>query len=194
MGVAHRYVGWPRWGRDGVSWPRWGRDGVGPGMLAKTLFRLKSHRVPQSLHIAPVHIVFSTKNREPYIAEAIRANLWAYLAKCLQNQKCFTITVGGVADHVHILCHFTKHASAVEVMQRLKQDSSKFVKTLDPNLERFRWQDGYGFFGLSPSHVDSVRQYVLNQEEHHQKVTFQDEYRRLLQKYDVEYDERYVWD
>lgn len=86
--------------------------------------------MPQSLHLVPVHIVFSTKHREPYLADEIRPRVWAYLGKCLQSMKCAEVTVGGVEDHVHILCNFTKHEPALKVMQVLKQDSSKFIKTL----------------------------------------------------------------
>jgi len=79
-------------------------------------------------------------------------------------------------------------------MEILKKDSSKFVKTLDPNLQKFHWQDGYGLFSISPSHFEAVRKYILNQEEHHKKETFQEEYLRILKKYRAPYDEQYLWD
>jgi hypothetical protein len=82
----------------------------------------------------------------------------------------------------------------MKVLEVLKKDSSKFVKTLDPHLRDFHWQDGYGLFSVSPSHFAAVCNYILNQEEHHRKEVFQEEFLRLLQRYKVPYDERYLWD
>jgi len=123
-----------------------------------------------------------------------RARLWAYQSRILQNLECHSITIGGVEDHVHILCNLTKKHAPTKVLELLKKDSSKFVKTLDSNLAAFHWQDGYGLFSVSPSHLEAVRRYILNQEEHHKKETFQEEFLRILKKYGAEYDERYVWD
>lgn len=95
---------------------------------------------------------------------------------------------------MHILCNLTKKHAPTKVLELLKKDSSKFVKTLDSNLAAFHWQDGYGLFSVSPSHLEAVRRYILNQEEHHKKETFQEEFLRILKKYGAEYDERYVWD
>ena len=97
-------------------------------------------------------------------------------------------------DHVHVLCHITKKLAPMKVLEVLKKDSSKFAKTLRGDLSAFHWQDGYGLFSVSPSHVDAVRQYIVNQQEHHKKETFQEELRRILQKYGAEFDERYLWD
>ena len=104
------------------------------------------------------------------------------------------VTVGGVADHVHILCNLTKKYAPMKVLELLKKDSSKWIKTRSPNIADFHWQDGYGLFSVSPSHFDTVRTYVLNQAEHHRKESFQDELRRILEKNGVKYDERYLWD
>lgn len=150
--------------------------------------------MPQSLHLVSVHIVFSTKDRRPWISKEIRSRLWAYQSRILQKLECHSITIGGVEDHVHVLCNLTKKHAPMDVLQTLKKDSSKFVKTLDPSLAQFYWQDGYGLFGVSPSHVESVRQYILGQESHHQKETFQEELLRILKKYGAKYDERYLWD
>lgn len=150
--------------------------------------------MPQSLHILPVHIVFSTKHREPLLTNEIRPRVWACMSRCLQTLQCNQITIGGVADHVHISCHFTKHEPVKKVLQVLKQDSSKFAKTLTPALASFQWQDGYGIFGVSPSHLPALRAYIENQEAHHKTELFQDEYRRLLKKYGIRIDERYLWD
>ena len=150
--------------------------------------------MPQSLHVLNAHIIFSTKDRRPLISSGIRDRLWAYQSRILQNMECDSITVGGVADHVHILCNMTKKFPTIKVLEILKKDLSKFVKTLDSSLRAFQWQDGYGLFGVSPSHFEAVRKYILNQEEHHKKETFQEEYLRILKKYRAPFDERYLWD
>jgi putative transposase len=150
--------------------------------------------MPQSLHVLSVHIVFSTKERRPWLASDIRPRVWAYLSRSLQSLECYAITIGGVADHIHVLCNLTKKHAPMKVLEILKKDSSKFVKTLDDRLADFHWQDGYGLFSVSPSHVEAVRKYILRQEEHHRKETFREEFLRLLKKYGAVYDERYLWD
>jgi REP element-mobilizing transposase RayT len=150
--------------------------------------------MPQSLHVLTAHIIFSTKDRRPFITSTIRERLWAYQSRILQNLECDSITIGGVADHVHILCNLSKKYPTVKILETLKKDSSKFAKTLDSSLPDFHWQDGYGLFSVSPSHVEAVRKYILNQEEHHKKETFQEEYLRILKKYRAPFDERYLWD
>ncbi|HTV39129.1 MAG TPA: IS200/IS605 family transposase [Candidatus Sulfotelmatobacter sp.] len=150
--------------------------------------------MPQSLHVLNVHIIFSTKERRPLLTPDIRERLWGYQSRVLQNLECNNITVGGVADHVHILCNLTKKLPVTKILEILKKDSSKFVKALDPRLRDFHWQDGYGIFSVSPSHFEEVRKYILRQEEHHKKVTFQEEYLRILKKYNAPFDERYLWD
>jgi putative transposase len=150
--------------------------------------------MPQSLHVLGVHIIFSTKDRRPLLVPNLRQRIWAYQSRVLQNVGCDAITVGGVSDHVHILCNFTKKFPTTKVLEIAKKDSSKFVKTLDSRLGDFHWQDGYGLFGISPSHFTAVQKYILNQEEHHKKETFQEEYLRILKKYHAPFDERYLWD
>jgi putative transposase len=150
--------------------------------------------MPQSLHVLSAHIIFSTKERHPWLRLKVRERIWAYQSRILQNLECNSITIGGVADHVHVLCNLTKKFPTAKVLEILKKDSSKFVKTLDSGLRDFHWQDGYGLFSVSPSHLEPVRKYILNQEEHHKKETFQEEYLRILKKYRAPYDERYLWD
>jgi REP-associated tyrosine transposase len=150
--------------------------------------------MPQSLHVLTSHIIFSTKERRPWLTKDVRTRVWAYLARVLQNLECHSITVGGVEDHIHILCNLTKKHAPMKVLEVIKKDSSKFVKTLAPNLALFHWQDGYGLFSVSPSHRKAVQEYIQNQEDHHKKETFQEELLRVLQKYGVNYDERYLWD
>lgn len=150
--------------------------------------------MPQSLHLLGAHIVFSTKDRQPWLTKEIRPRVWAYLSRILQNLECHSITVGGVEDHIHILCNLTKKHATMKVMEVVKKDSSKFLKTLDPKLASFHWQDGYALFGVSPSHREAVHKYILNQEEHHRSETFREEVLRFLKRYGVEDDERYLWD
>ena len=136
--------------------------------------------MPQSLHILSAHIIFSTKERQPWLTPKIRDRVWAYQSRILQNLQCNSITIGGVADHVHVLCNLTKKFPTAKVVEILKKDSSKFIKTL--GVPNFHWQDGYGLFGVSPSNLEAVRKYILDPEEHHKKETFQDEYLRILKR------------
>ena len=155
--------------------------------------RTTHQALPQSLHLLSVHIVFSTKERRPWLSQEVRPRLWAYQAGILQKLECYSITVGGVDDHVHVLCNLTKKIAPVKVLELLKKDSSKFVKTLGPELAAFHWQDGYGLFSVSPSHVEAVQQYIRNQEVHHRVETFQEEFLRIREKYPVAFDERPLW-
>src|SRR4029077_15443139 len=148
--------------------------------------------MPQSLHILSAHIIFSTKERQPWLPPTIRKRVWAYQSRILQNLECNSITIGGVSDHVHVLCNLTKKFPTAKVLEILKKDSSKFVKMLDPSLRDFRWQDCYGLFSVSPAHFDAVRNYILDQEEHHKRETFQAEYLRILKECRAPYDERYL--
>jgi len=116
------------------------------------------------------------------------------LAGILDKLECHAITVGGVEDHVHILCNLSKKYASMKILEILKKDSSKWIKRQSRDLATFHWQDGYGLFGVSPSHFDLVRRYILSQEEHHRRVSFQEEFLRILKKYRVDYDERYLWD
>ena len=149
----------------------------------------------QSLTQIYLHLVFSTKHRVPFLAEkALRDQTHAYLAGICKNLEAPALIVGGVADHVHILCRQSKNLAVAVLVRELKRESSKWIKEQAPALAEFRWQAGYGAFSISPSHVKLLPPYIANQEEHQRKVTFQDEFRKLCKKYDVAIDERYVWD
>jgi REP element-mobilizing transposase RayT len=151
--------------------------------------------MPQSLAQIYLHIVFSTKERQPFLVEpAIRDEMHNYLGGICNNVGCPILRVGGVADHVHLLCRFGRTLSVADLVQELKRESSKWVKSRSNSLLDFHWQNGYGAFSLSPTHIEPVRSYVATQEEHHRTISFQDEFRRLLQKYGLEWDELYVWD
>ena len=149
----------------------------------------------QSLAKIWTHLVFSTKERYPFLTDKdIRQDLHAYLAKTLKANNCPTLIVGGVADHVHALFVLSKNHSIASIVWEVKRSSSKWVKTQNSALRKFYWQEGYGAFSVSQSHVAQVEKYILNQEEHHRENSFQDEFRSFLEKYQIDYDERYVWD
>jgi REP element-mobilizing transposase RayT len=151
--------------------------------------------VSQSLVQIYVHLVFSTKNRQPFLRdERFRDRLHAYLAGICNNHESPALKIGGVEDHVHIVARLGKTIDIAALIRELKRDSSKWIKAESPNLADFAWQSGYGAFSVSPSHVDPLVKYVANQVEHHRRETFQDEFRRLCAKYGVPIDERYVWD
>ena len=150
--------------------------------------------MPQSLSRILIHLVFSTKNRERVLTPGIQIELHPYLAGILDNIQCPSLQVGGVEDHVHLLFGLSRTRTVAEVVETVKTSSSKWIKTKDAMLADFHWQSGYGAFSVSRSDADTVVAYIRNQEQHHQKMTFQDEYRRLLERYQVAFDERYVWD
>jgi len=148
----------------------------------------------QSLVKNYIHIVFSTKYREPLIHQPYENELHSYLGGICKNLECHPIKIGGYIDHIHILCMLSKKIALMKLIEEVKSHSSKWIKTKDELLRNFYWQDGYGTFSVNPSEIDTVIAYIENQHEHHKKITFQDEYRAFLKKYKVEYDERYVWD
>jgi REP element-mobilizing transposase RayT len=151
--------------------------------------------MPQSFAQIYVHIIFSTKNRQSFLNDkAIRHELHKYLGGTCNGLDCPSLRVGGVADHVHILCRLGRRISVADLVKELKRESSQWIKTKSLSLADFYWQAGYGAFSISPSHAKALIEYITNQEEHHRAETFQDEFRRLLKKYGVEWDERYVWD
>jgi REP element-mobilizing transposase RayT len=148
----------------------------------------------QSLVKNYLHIVFSTKHRQPLILPLYEPELHGYLGGICNNLECQPLKIGGYTDHIHILCTLSKKIALIKLVEELKSHSSRWIKTLDPSLSNFYWQDGYGAFSVNPSETGRVINYIANQHEHHSKKSFQDEYRAILKKYDMEYDERYVWD
>ena len=148
----------------------------------------------QSLVKNYIHLVFSTKYREPLIDEAIESELYAYLGGICNQLECQPIKIGGFTDHIHILCMLSKKTALMKLVEELKSHSSKWIKTKGENYRNFYWQGGYGAFSVNPAEIDVVVRYIENQKQHHRKKIFQEEYRGFLKKYEVEYDERYVWD
>ena len=150
--------------------------------------------MPQSLVKNYTHLIFSTKGREHLILPGIEEQLHRYLAGICQELECQSVQIGGYTDHVHILCTLSKKMALIKLVEELKSSSSKWIKTQNTILKQFYWQSGYGAFSVSPSGIEQVQQYIVNQHEHHKTTSFQDEYRAFLNKYNVPFEERYVWD
>ena len=148
----------------------------------------------QSLSKVILHIIFSTKNREPWLDANVRPRMHAYLATICRDLGAEFVHVGGVSDHVHIVTMLPRTLSQAQLIEHIKKTSSKWIKALDTRYRGFFWQRGYGAFSVSPIQLDSVLDYVNKQQEHHSTRTFQEEYRELLRKHGVDFDERYVWD
>lgn len=150
--------------------------------------------MPQSLSNVLVHLAFSTKNREPLIRESIEPELHPYATTVLNNFGCPTIALNGTADHIHVLFNLSRVKAIADVVENLKTSTSKWIKGKGSNFANFHWQTGYGAFSVSQSKVCEVVAYIDGQKEHHALRSFQDEFRVLLNKHAVEFDERYVWD
>lgn len=150
--------------------------------------------MPQSLANLYVHLIFSTKERHPYLTDAVRPDLHAYMATVLANLNSTAVLINSVADHVHVLFNMGRTVTLAQVVEDVKKSSSKWIKTQGPNLASFAWQAGYGGFSVSESNVPKVANYIRGQEVHHRAKTFKEEYREFLAKHNIQYDERYVWD
>ena len=149
----------------------------------------------QSLSTVYLHIIFSTKDRRPFLRDdAIRGEVHAYLGGISKQMDCTPVIIGGVEDHVHILAQQSRTATQSDWVKELKRVSSIWIKERDLTLREFRWQSGYGIFSVSVSKLESVKRYISNQEHHHRKITFQEEYREFLKRHSISWDERYVWD
>ena len=150
--------------------------------------------MPQSLSSILIHLVFSTKRREPLITQAVEPELHAYLAAVLRDCGSPALAVNGTENHVHALFAMSRKATVADLTEEVKKRSSKWIKTKGPALRNFQWQAGYGAFSIGQSNVAALKKYIAEQKEHHRKRTFQEEYRAFLQRYGVVFDERYVWD
>ncbi len=148
----------------------------------------------QSLVKNYVHIVFSTKHRQHLIHPPVEDELHHYLGGTCKALECSPLIVGGFTDHIHILCMLSKKIALMKLVEQVKSSSSKWIKSKGEGYTHFYWQDGYGAFSVNPKGIERVTAYIKNQKQHHRKKTFQDEYRAYLKKYEIEYDERYVWD
>jgi putative transposase len=151
--------------------------------------------MPQSLSAVYLHAVFSTKERRRFLREpTLQIRMHAYLGEVSKRLGCPSIIAGGTDDHIHQLIRLSRTITQADWIKEIKRASSLWVKQLDPQLCHFAWQAGYGFFSVNPADLDTVRQYIASQEEHHRKFSFQDEFRAMLKQHGLEWDERYVWD
>src|SRR6476469_1756329 len=145
----------------------------------------------QSLSRILVHLIFSTQNQAPVLTPLICSELHPYLAVVLRDNNCPSLQVGGMEDHVHLFFGLSRSLSITDVAEIVKVSSSRWIKTKGADFARFHWQSGYGAFSVGQSNADEVVRYIQNQEEHHRRMTFQEEFRRFLELYQIEYDERY---
>jgi REP element-mobilizing transposase RayT len=150
--------------------------------------------MPQSLSNILTHLVFSTSHRDPKLNPEVREDLFPYFTGILRNIGCQTIQIGGVEDHVHILLNLSRTVTVADTVKALKGGTSGWIKDRWPRQKDFAWQAGYGIFSIGHSEVQSAVNYIATQQEHHQKVSYQDEYRELMTLAGIEIDERYVWD
>lgn len=150
--------------------------------------------MPQSLCNILGHFVFSVKHRDLRITAEIQEQLYPYVGGILRNLGCHVIKIGGVEDHIHILCALSRTVSIADTMKKVKGNSSKWVNEQWPSKDPFRWQEGYGALPVGQGDVEGLVRYIDGQEAHHKKVSFQDEFRELMRIAGIEIDERYVWD
>ena len=150
--------------------------------------------MPQSFAAVYVHVVFSTKNREPTIHSDWSERLFEYIGGIVRNRKCELLSAGGMPDHVHLLISLGRECSLADLLRDLKANSSRWVHDEFPGNQGFAWQSGYGAFSVSASKLDPVKKYIEDQRRHHASQSFQDEFRELLRRHELTWDERYVWD
>ncbi|MUP37668.1 transposase [Labilibaculum euxinus] len=147
----------------------------------------------QSLSKLFVHIIFHVKNNTIKIRKENRKELYAYIGALIKDNDSIPIIINGVEDHVHVLCVMSKNIALAKLVEEIKRHSSRWIKTKGSNYSKFAWQGGYIGFSVSSSVHDKTKQYIENQEEHHRKLTFRDEYLLFLKEYGIEYNEEYLW-
>jgi putative transposase len=150
--------------------------------------------MPQSLSRVLVHLVFSTKYRERSLVSGVRQDLHGYMVGILQQCGCTPIQIGGVEDHVHLLFALSRTMTIAQAVNHVKTNSTKWLKGVDRRFKGFRWRGGYGTFSVCEDAIERVKAYIANQEEHHRTMTYQDEFRTLMRRAKIEFDEDRVWD
>jgi REP element-mobilizing transposase RayT len=150
--------------------------------------------MPQSLANIPVHFIWSTKNRQPFIKPEIEKELFSYMAAIFREYESPALTINGTENHVHALSILSRKITVADLVEEVKKSSSKWIKTKGADYRNFYWQNGYAALGIGQSNIETLKRYIANQKEHHRKKSFQEEYVAFLKKYNIEYDERYVWD
>lgn len=147
----------------------------------------------QTLTRILVHLIYSTKDRRNFIKPAIEPELYAYTAAIAKTNESLLLAIGGTLDHVHLLLSMSKNIALADIVMAVKKDSSKWIKTKGPDFRDFHWQEGYGAFSIGESQVAAVKAYIAGQKTHHRTVSFQDELLAFLKKYNLPYDQRYLW-
>jgi putative transposase len=147
----------------------------------------------QTLVSLYVHIVFSTKNRVDMIQTDVEEELWAYIGGILKNNKSKLLASNGTQNHIHLLISLSKNIALSELVGDVKRDSSKWIKTKGEHYQNFQWQDGYGAFSVGYTQIADVETYIANQKIHHAEINFEDELRYFLNKYEVNFDEKFIW-
>jgi len=150
--------------------------------------------MPQSLAKNLVHLVYSVKHRRACLADDLQPKLWAYKSGILKQWESPALAIGGVADHIHILFSLSKNHALKKVVEEVKKGSSIWLKQQSKLLTDFHWQNGYGAFSVSESNAAAVKSYIVGQADHHRTMSFQDEFRELLKRNGIAFDEQYVWD
>ena len=148
----------------------------------------------QSLSNLLTHIIFSTKNRQPHIRHDIEIRLYSYIRAICQDHESHLLQIGGMADHIHMLVNLSRKHALSKFVNEIKSHSSKWVKTIDGDFRDFAWQAGYGAFSVGQLEYQKVMDYISNQKEHHKGLSFQEEYLRFLKRYQMKYDEKYLWE
>ena len=148
----------------------------------------------QSLHYIYAHFIWSTKNRQPLISQDLSSELYRYLATVIKAKGAVPIVIGGYKDHIHVLARISPKDGYMKLVEAMKSSSSKWMKSKDPSLSNFYWQGGYGAFPVGLDQVKMITNYIGNQWEHHNQRSFKEEYLSLLQKFEIPFDDRYIWD
>jgi REP element-mobilizing transposase RayT len=149
--------------------------------------------MPSSYTSLYYHFIFSTKERRPRITNDIQTRLYEYIGGIVAHEKGRLLTAGGMPDHIHLLAAFTAQKAVSDLMRLVKTNSSKWVHETFSDHRDFGWQDGYGAFTVSYSNLARVKRYIAAQEEHHRRLSFQEEFLTFLKRHGIEYDERYIW-
>ena len=147
----------------------------------------------QSLAAVYVHLIFSTNGRIAFLGEHIQPRLWQYMGGICKTLNCVPIQIGGMSDHVHVLCVLSRDIAMKDLVSRLKSESTNWLKSLSSEYSDFSWQAGYGAFSVNPTETEKVISYITNQKQHHTTRDFCNELRAFLEKYSIEYNEKYLW-
>ena len=148
----------------------------------------------QSLTNNLIHLIFSTKFHQPFLDSDIEKELYPYLSKIFRSLDSPVISINGVKDHIHILFALSKKIALCSVIEAVKKNSSKWIKTKGTKYKKFQWQNGYSAFSIDQSNIERIKRYITNQKKHHQKRTFKEEHLLIVKKYNMPYDERYMWE